>query len=416
MSKQADHLSSYEIGIRRLLNGMGQNHPRYSEALVYQQRLEENIAKSRQYGETPTLNAGRAAIAHQLNELALSALGKSFSELCDQVMPIARRELTEWPMYINDPLSLAKLGANEPDDDTVRLLLDDLNRAWADGDWEEMEYLYHHILECNNPIGTGWAQLYLAHAQAQNNNLEQGIDFARRALTNFSIKCDDHLGMVTHLLLASLEQSSRNLSGVKQEYQKALGLCQRLQSEITQSKEKLPYDQIYEEIRHAQGDVGKAIHDLLIRRCFLRPVPILRLSDGPDAILEHSKTIDYVEAGVFKIGERRYYLYPLDETRGRTLKLKVGAVHFALHVPKDGWPHPVSKKDDYALMRQETQINREGPGASWTGEKWEVGHFKRDPTTGEIGFEPPQPYIIGMGCAIALFKPKLSIESIPQHR
>lgn len=77
-----DVYSSYEDGLRRLLDRMGQEHSRYSEALAYQHRLTENIAQCRRYGDTDTRKAERAAIIEQLNDLALSLLSISFNELC----------------------------------------------------------------------------------------------------------------------------------------------------------------------------------------------------------------------------------------------------------------------------------------------------------------------------------------------
>jgi hypothetical protein len=77
-----DVFSSYEAGLRQLLERLGRRDPRYSQALVYQQRLKENIAQSRRYGDTDTRKAERSEIIDQLNGLALSAGGVPFSELC----------------------------------------------------------------------------------------------------------------------------------------------------------------------------------------------------------------------------------------------------------------------------------------------------------------------------------------------
>lgn len=84
---QTDTYSLYETGLRQLLSRMGLDQSRRSEALVYQQRLIENITQSRQYGDTDTRKAERSEIIVQLNELALSALGISFSELCGLSTP-----------------------------------------------------------------------------------------------------------------------------------------------------------------------------------------------------------------------------------------------------------------------------------------------------------------------------------------
>ena len=40
-----DAFTPYESGLTRLLDWLGKDHPRYTSALVYQQRLQENITK-----------------------------------------------------------------------------------------------------------------------------------------------------------------------------------------------------------------------------------------------------------------------------------------------------------------------------------------------------------------------------------
>jgi hypothetical protein len=89
---QPDLYSSYEIGLRRLLNRMGQDHPRHSDALIYQHRLAENTRQSRRHGDTDTLKAERSQIIEQLDEITLSALGLAFGEWCEQVMGSVMRE------------------------------------------------------------------------------------------------------------------------------------------------------------------------------------------------------------------------------------------------------------------------------------------------------------------------------------
>jgi len=79
---EADTFTSYETGLIRLLKRLGSDHPRYADALVYQQRLLENIAQSRRYGDTEARRAERAQIVDALNWLALDAVAMSFNELC----------------------------------------------------------------------------------------------------------------------------------------------------------------------------------------------------------------------------------------------------------------------------------------------------------------------------------------------
>ena len=67
-----------------MLAQVGPDHPRYSEVLVYQQRLTENISRARRFGDTNLRQADRAEIIDQLNELALATLGISFNKLCQE--------------------------------------------------------------------------------------------------------------------------------------------------------------------------------------------------------------------------------------------------------------------------------------------------------------------------------------------
>ena len=77
-----DVFTSYETGLTHLLRRLGQDHPRYTEALTLQSRLLENIAQARRYGDTDGLKHTRAQIVDILNDLALDTLGTSFNELC----------------------------------------------------------------------------------------------------------------------------------------------------------------------------------------------------------------------------------------------------------------------------------------------------------------------------------------------
>jgi len=409
MSEQNDAYSLYEAGTRELLNRMGRGHPLYFNALVYQQRLSENIARSRQYGDTDTRRAGRAEIIRQLNELSSSELGISFSELCDQVTPPAIQESTQRSLF-----DLARLSPGEPASKLVCLLLEDLCKACSDDDWEKIQRRYEDIVECGDQMGIGMAQLYRADAHARNNNPEEGIKFAGRAINSFWLANDHCKQIVAHLFLAHLKQESDAFDDAEQEYRKANILYDERISkanEPAQSEEDVFNRQIRKEIQEGLRDVGKAAKDRLTRRCFLnpmKPIPVLQPGDRPDMIREPSRMIDCVATDVFKINERPYLLYSLDDTGGRTLELNADALHFAYPVPEDGWLDTDSKRGDYALVQRETQISQEGPGLSWTERNWVWGRFERNPTTGEIHFEPPQPYIIGMGYIVALFRPKPS--------
>jgi len=75
----SDVFSQYQAGLQRLLIRLEQDHPTYTEVLVYQQRLLENLARTRLYGDTDAGRAERAEILDRLNRLALEAVGQSFN-------------------------------------------------------------------------------------------------------------------------------------------------------------------------------------------------------------------------------------------------------------------------------------------------------------------------------------------------
>lgn len=80
-SSSNDPLTRYENGLRVLLERLGTGHARYNEALVYEQRLRENVYAARTYGDTHERQAARAEVISRLNELAYVAAGVSFQEL-----------------------------------------------------------------------------------------------------------------------------------------------------------------------------------------------------------------------------------------------------------------------------------------------------------------------------------------------
>jgi hypothetical protein len=76
------HFDYYRIGMRRLLEALGPNHPSYSDALVLQLRLEENLNNTERFGPSPSLQSERAQILDSCNRVSLSATGSSFFYLC----------------------------------------------------------------------------------------------------------------------------------------------------------------------------------------------------------------------------------------------------------------------------------------------------------------------------------------------
>ena len=104
---EPDVYASYEVGLHQLMSQVRQDDPQYSKTLVYQQRLIENITQSRQYGDTETRRAERAEVVNRLNELTLSVLGISFSELCRSKVPTPKQEPSEHydnPFYHRDAI------------------------------------------------------------------------------------------------------------------------------------------------------------------------------------------------------------------------------------------------------------------------------------------------------------------------
>jgi len=71
----------YSHGLRQLLEKLGQDNPSYTEAWILQQRLLENLARARLYGDTDTTRAERTQILGRLDRLALEAVGDRFSAL-----------------------------------------------------------------------------------------------------------------------------------------------------------------------------------------------------------------------------------------------------------------------------------------------------------------------------------------------
>ena len=90
----SDPFDAYETGLARLLTRLDEGHPRYTEALTLQSRLQENIVQSRRYGDTESRRAERAQIVNALNRLALRVLGVSFNDLCRaESLPASERDV-----------------------------------------------------------------------------------------------------------------------------------------------------------------------------------------------------------------------------------------------------------------------------------------------------------------------------------
>lgn len=80
-STGADPYTPYEVSMQILLSRLGKATPHYNEALIYQQRLDENLVGTRLYGDTEIRRAERAEILARLNALTMTTFNTVFSEL-----------------------------------------------------------------------------------------------------------------------------------------------------------------------------------------------------------------------------------------------------------------------------------------------------------------------------------------------
>jgi hypothetical protein len=81
---QIDDLGAYSERMKeKLLDRLGQDHPRYGEALVYYKRLKEIEAAIEEQGRTDSLETRYAAIQKRLNSLALATLDVTFDSLME---------------------------------------------------------------------------------------------------------------------------------------------------------------------------------------------------------------------------------------------------------------------------------------------------------------------------------------------
>jgi len=76
-----DIFDAYQKALTQLRTALGSDHSDYGDALLYEQRLTENMRSARRFGDTESLRAERAQIIDGLNRLALQDLGRSFNDL-----------------------------------------------------------------------------------------------------------------------------------------------------------------------------------------------------------------------------------------------------------------------------------------------------------------------------------------------
>jgi hypothetical protein len=186
---QPDIYTAYETGLGQLLRRLGQDHPRYSQALVYQQRLLENISQSRRYGDIVTLQAERSEIIAGLNALALSQLGTSFNELVIGLsMRTAEQGPSERPHELEDPFSalLRSFRRISRDVDAALLQESTYNQRLALSAVEDrLDGLLLELMRSDEryairfrPIAARWRQIVADHVRelAEEAELRQEID------------------------------------------------------------------------------------------------------------------------------------------------------------------------------------------------------------------------------------------------
>jgi uncharacterized protein (UPF0147 family) len=83
----SDQFTPYETGLTKLLEQLEKEHPLYTNALVFQQRLTEDIATARTHGDTEALRHQRSRTIYELNRLAQDTLNVSFNDLCPGLPP-----------------------------------------------------------------------------------------------------------------------------------------------------------------------------------------------------------------------------------------------------------------------------------------------------------------------------------------
>lgn len=169
---EEDIYTTYEVGLRNLLNRLGKSHTLYMDALTYEKRLIENITWCRQHGDTQPRQSERTQLLDQLNSIANDALTISFEALCQASTIVADQSRWTYSMaenqlreHISDSRLRASLTAIRQtvdfiwDPDSPRMIQDSIERG--------MEYckrlvdLVTQILEANDGRNLSGHEYYL---------------------------------------------------------------------------------------------------------------------------------------------------------------------------------------------------------------------------------------------------------------
>ena len=100
-------MMDYEVGIQRLLDGLGKDHYLYVEVLTLQARLQENVHEERLFGASETTRVERSRLVSALNQLALNALGTSLNDLA-MVSHTTTPRLGDLQVFIGESYALVK--------------------------------------------------------------------------------------------------------------------------------------------------------------------------------------------------------------------------------------------------------------------------------------------------------------------
>jgi len=192
---QSDIYSHYETGLYQLRNRVKQDHPRYSEFLVYQQRLIENIERSRLYGDIESCRAERSEVIGRLNKVSLSVLNMPFIEIC-------RLSMSErlWAMHVPclDRLREAMVAIQEKGG-RLMLLLDEFESIVQNPHLDQDFFSHLHDL-----VPT------LVYITATHRSLEDLLGTKKSALKSSFL----HLFAETHLDSLKAEEGREMVCGL----------------------------------------------------------------------------------------------------------------------------------------------------------------------------------------------------------
>ena len=197
----------YELAAKKILEHFGRNHPRYSEAEVFWNRLTANIYDTRLYGNNSDRESKRAEIISEFSRLVLVVSGKTFKEWCDQSVQEQNASLG-----VNQAQTLDTQTLTEEISEFKQAVLtgiEDLKRGQT--------AIYKHITESNREPLARLIEL-VKMGRIEQGEMQQTLEAVRRILK---------------LMQASNTSRETELKNELTEYQRAvnsqLGLQQKLE-------------------------------------------------------------------------------------------------------------------------------------------------------------------------------------------